>query len=315
MHHHFTLAEREALYRLFCQEKISLRQIAVRLGKSHSSVSREIKRNQNNYLGYLPDRAQAASAARRKRAYLLWWEKDPDLLTVILEHLAQGWSPELISTMRRRAGCSAVCPESIYALVYSRLGKTQGWHRLLRHVRTRRKKRSGRQPQRTHIPERIGIEARAQAATERSQIGHWEADSLLFRQQQSCLSVALERRSRFVVLTKLSRKTAQETNAALMQLKHYPCYSLTVDNGTEFSKHTQLPMPVYFCAPYHSWEKGSVEQVNGLLRQYLPRSTNLATLTQADLDAVAKKLNTRPSKCLNYHTPQEELEASGAFQN
>jgi transposase, IS30 family len=315
MHHHFTTSERETLYRLLCHEKRSVRQIAVVLGKSHSSVSREIRRNQNNYLGYLPDRAHALASGRRKAAYLLWWEKDPELLAYMLTKLAQGWSPELISISRRRAGQTSVCHESMYALIYSSQGKAQGWHRLLRHSRTRRKKRTGRRAKRTLIPGRVGIEARPEEANDRSQIGHWEADSVLFSKQRACISVALERSSRYVLLTKLSAKTAAETTLALARLSRYPCYTLTVDNGPEFTKHQQLPMPVYFCVPYHSWEKGSVEQVNGLLRQYLPRTTNLSEVSQGQLEHIAHLLNTRPRKCLNYRTPEEELQASGAFQS
>lgn len=315
MHYrHFTLQEREALYRLKHHEGLSLRAIAARLGRSPASISRELKRNQNNYLGYLPDRAQALAQGRKKQRVLRWWERDPELVAELLNKLLVGWSPELFSAMRQRQGCPSISHESIYTFLYSSRVYPMGWHRLLRHSRTRRKKRRARQAKRTRIPDRIGIEARPQIANLRHQVGHWEADSVLFAKQTAGISVALERSSRYVVLTKLPRKTARHTNAALARLRQYPCLSLTVDNGAEFTSHQLLPMPVYFCAPYHSWEKGSVEQVNGLIRQFLPRSTNLSNLTQADLDQIAELLNTRPRKCLNYQTPTEVLAASVALQ-
>ena len=164
-------------------------------------------------------------------------------------------------------------------------------------------------------PNRVWIDERCDEANNRSEFGHLETDSVHYPNKDAVNTVA-DRMSRFVFFTKLEGRDALSTSKALIEkLRNVPAKSITTDNGTENTKHElvtkKLGIPFYFCHPYHSWEKGSVEQINGLLRRYLPRKTNLKNVTQQDLDDIAYELNTRPRKCLGYSTPYEVLLEQG----
>ncbi len=155
------------------------------------------------------------------------------------------------------------------------------------------------------------IDARPPAATQRTEIGHWESDTLLFRHDQT-LKVLVGRLSRFTLVTRLQSKTVQDTCQTLIaRLAQFPHCSVTADNGSENGDcglvSRSLAIPFYFRHPYHSWEKGTVENTNGLIRRYLPRHTDLNRVQQDDLDAIASELNHRPKKCLGFRTPYEVL--------
>jgi IS30 family transposase len=169
------------------------------------------------------------------------------------------------------------------------------------------------------IANRRFIDDRPLAANERSEMGHWETDSLLFSHEEA-LNVLVERLSRFIVLTQLAGKSARDTGQVLVErLRPLPCRSVTADNGSENADHAivsqQLAIPFFFCHPYHSWEKGTVENTNGLIRRYLPRQTDLSRVShtvpvscrEEDLDAIAAELNQRPRKCLGFRMPAEVL--------
>lgn len=172
----------------------------------------------------------------------------------------------------------------------------------------------GRKARKCAVKNRVFIEMRQKEANERSEIGHWETDSVLFGHRQA-LNTSADRMSRFVMLTKLSsRESTATTDALTKRLSILPVRSITADSGPENAEHEKvssaLSAPFFFCHPYHSWEKGTVENRNGVLRRYLPRKTNLDEISQSDLDDIAFEINNRPMKCLNFLTPYEVLSAN-----
>jgi IS30 family transposase len=240
--------------------------------------------------------------------------------TVILL-LQHGWSPEQIARrLRLEHGQTVVNHETIYRFVYdSALGRQEKLYQYLRRGQKNRRRRQGRRVQTCPIAQRTFTEARPLAASPRTQTGHWETDSLLFSEEQAP-NVLVDRLSRFTILTRLEGKTARETCRVLVErLSALPRRSLTADNGSENADHTrvsqQLHIPFFFCHPYHSWEKGTVENTNGLIRRYLPRQTDLRRIAhtvpvscrEEDLDAITDELNQRPRKCLGFRMPSEVL--------
>lgn len=308
---HLSADERLQVYQFF-RDGLSQAEMARRLGRHRATISRELRRNAVS-AGYLPDLAQRRYRARRQRCRPRARMADRDLRRTIILLLQQGWSPEQISgRLRMHQAGTRINPETIYRFVYeSPLGRQE---KLYQYLRRGKKKRSRRQGRRVHtgpIANRRFIEARPRAANERTEIGHWETDSLLFSREQA-LNVLVERVSRFTVLTRLAGKSARDTGQVLVErLRPLPRRSLTSDNGSENADHChvsrQLAIPFFFCHPYHSWEKGTVENTNGLVRRYLPRDTELNRVAPEDLDAIAGELNHRPRKCLAFLTPAEVL--------
>lgn len=316
----FTAIDRAQIEALV-KEGVSQSAIATRLGFNRCSISRELARHQTPH-GYKASMAQAQHQHKRKACRP---KRKVDEVTSIsqyvLERLWRGWSPETISGKLRqeinagiRLPSDYVNHESIYRFVYeSEFGKQQKLYQYLRRGQKRRRKRYGRKSQRETLKNRVFIDERPTEVETRATIGHWEGDAIIYPHKKAINSL-VERKSRFVILTKLERKTAQLTKLAVTKrLKQHYCKTLTVDNGTEHALHEEIAKElhagVYFCHPYHSWEKGSNENMNGLVRRYLPRRTNIDDLTQTELDAIARELNTRPRKVLDYQTPAEVLQS------
>lgn len=308
---HLSADERLQVYQFF-RDGLSQAEIGRRLGRHRATISRELRRNAVS-AGYLPDLAQRRYRARRQRCRPRARMADRHLRRTIILLLQQGWSPEQISgRLRMHQDGTRINHETIYRFVYeSPLGRQE---KLYQYLRRGKKKRSRRQGRRVHtgpIANRRFIDARPLAANERTEIGHWETDSLLFSREQA-LNVLVERVSRFTVLTRLAGKSARDTGQVLVErLRPLPRRSLTSDNGSENADHChvsrQLAIPFFFCHPYHSWEKGTVENTNGLVRRYLPRDTELNRVAPEELDAIAGELNHRPRKCLAFLTPAEVL--------
>ncbi|MGA2820767.1 MAG: IS30 family transposase [Anaerolineales bacterium] len=294
------------------QEGRSLADMARGLGRSKSTLSRELRRNGTG-LGYLPDLAQRRYRQRRQACRPRPKLGERALRRYVILSLERGWSPEVIAgRLSRDHGPARVSHETIYRFIYlSPLGRQEKLWEYLRRGKKRRSHPHGRQAQKTPIPNRVFIDQRPSEAQERSQPGHWETDSLLYPRGQA-LNVLVDRMSRYALVTKLEDKTAEATARALCQrLASWPARTITADNGSEHANHAlvsqQLGVSFYFCHAYHSWEKGTVEQTNGLLRRYLPRHTDLRRLSQEELDQIADELNQRPRKCLQFSTPKEVL--------
>jgi IS30 family transposase len=308
---HLSPDERMRIYQ-WRQEGLPQAEMARRLGRDRATISRELRRNAVP-AGYLPDLAQRRYQARRAVCHRHPRLENRRLRRNVLLLLQQGLSPEQISgRLRVERGAPVVNHETIYRFVYeSALGRQEKLYQYLRRGKKKRTRRAGRRAHTRAIAQRLFIEARPAGATARTEIGHWESDSLLFGHDQA-LNVLVDRLSRFTVVTRLRSKTAQDTCQVLIaRLSQLPHASVTADNGSENADHRivsqALSIPFYFCHPYHSWEKGTVENTNGLLRRYVPRDTNLDRLEQTDLDAMAAELNLRPRKCLGFLTPHEVL--------
>jgi len=308
---HLTPDERLQIF-AWRREGVSQAEMARRLGRSPATLSRELRRNATGR-DYVPHLAQGRYQARRHRCRRRARFEDRRLRRLVLGLLQRGLSPEQIAgRLRAEQGTARVCPETIYRFVYeSSLGRQEQLSQYLRRGKKRRTRRQGRHSQHNPIAGRLFIDARPPAVAARTEIGHWESDSLHFAQEQ-VVNVLVERASRYTLLSRLHNQTAQETCTTLVKrLAAMPHLSVTGDNGSENAEHgslsQQLSIPFYFCHPYHSWEKGTVENTNGLIRRYLPRQTDLHTVDQRDLDAIAHELNCRPRKCLGFRTPFEVL--------
>jgi len=323
-YHQFTLIERETLYGLLQQGK-TYRYAAHILHRSHTSIAREVKRNRkygNEYLGnvYIPCKAQRCADTRKEKQRRKAPLKHPAVFLYVREHLRMGWSPELIAgRLSHEYQHLSICPETIYRYVYSKRTKTRGMH-LEQYLTLRRKKRMKKSGRTVHrygrIPEAISIEKRPKSIATRKTIGHWETDNVLGKQKdKTVLSVTVERTTRFTLLTKLHNKKATTKADALINRLHlFPScarQSLTADNGLENIYHQRITqetgMPVYFCHAYHSWEKGTVENMNGRIRRYLPKGMSLDTVSTEVIQTIEDILNATPRKCLNYRTPREMM--------
>lgn len=313
---HLTTEERDRIALLRAQ-RCSQNEIAERLRRNPGTISREFARNGTPvYAVYLPHRAQARAAQRKSQAHQRPRLKAGRIRAYVVRQLARGWSPERIAGRLRHLGWQPrVSPEAIYQFVYDPRERAQKdlVPCLARAHRRRKRCRGGQRPAAAYIPHRVGIETRPSVIERRRQLGHWEVDTVDSRQSLAGLGVAVERASRRTVVRKLERVTAAAFRRALTgrlrRLPHCARRTLTYDNGRENVEHEQVNAVLgtrsYFCTPYHSWEKGTVENAIGLIRRFLPKGTDFATVSPAELQRIERWLNTLPRKCLGYRTPEE----------
>jgi IS30 family transposase len=315
---HLSLSERIDLYRMH-REGQSLRAIATALGREASTVSRELKRNSTPTKvwtgGYEPARAQQLAGRRRRWDGRFKLVRQPPLRDVVRARLLQGWSPEQIAgALRGEAGRCVISHEAIYRFIYHRSAQKDYWHRWL----PRHKSRRGRLGLRggspvDHIRQRVSIRERPAEIEARATPGHWEGDLMLFARYGQALLITHERCSRLLLVNRQPNKAAAPVARHLLgQFEPLPPglrQSLTFDNGTEFALHhqlnRQLGMATYFCDPHAPWQKGGIENAIGRMRRRLPRKTDLARLSAAQLDALVAAYNHTPRKCLGFRTPAE----------
>jgi IS30 family transposase len=298
---HLSRAERDEIFRLL-KGGISRRKIATILGRDVSTVSREIKRNQD-YLGYLPDTAERKAAGRRVKGTFKI-DRYPELKSAVLEGLHKRWSPEDIAAFCY--GKTTFCHETIYRYIYhAPWAIKMGLYQLLWRQKPRRRKRTYRKS-RSKIQGRVSIHKRSNHINNRRHYHHWEADLMHFKQQKHNLITAIERKSRFLLIVnnpdgKNAKNVAHRLVEAIAPLKPK---SITLDNGMEFAQHQSLPSKTFFCDPYSSWQKGSVEHANSRIRRWLPKSHS-GPITQNMLDNIANILNNKPRKILGWKTPAQ----------
>jgi IS30 family transposase len=313
-HHHLTREQRSELGAL---KAAGLKQceIATQLGVHPSTISRELRRCQTrNKSGY--HAATAALLARQRRARANGLRRklicDPKLRRYVAAKLRLDWSPEQICGRLARQGKARLCHETIYAWIYRDEPHLKGH---LRHGGTHYRRRRGtnkrwyerEKRRRRWIDDRPGIVAA------RLRLGDWEGDTVVGTDQKSRLLTYTERKSGYELAATLSRATFPELSDKTVQLfANLPTkkkQTLTLDNGREFNQFEYIEattgLIIYFCHPYRSWERGTNENTNGLLRQYFPKKTSLEFVTQAELDRAVARLNTRPRKRLGYRTPAE----------
>lgn len=303
-------------------EKKSQRTIAKSIGRSQSVISRELERN-TTQRGYVVAVAKKLTEKRAKHMKPRTLDCNHALRAFVVFWIREGLSPEEVvgrlkirppKVLRR---CS-VSHETIYDWIYNGEGKYEGLIPYLRRKQTRRRKRGrGVKPLQTRIENRVSIHQRPKKITERREVGHWEDDSMVFSKQQPCLAVQYERKLMLARITKVPDKSATSHEWALrakIELDSKGTWKTTTrDNGTENVLHEntrkQYGVKSYFCDTYSSWQKGGVENLNGLIREYFPRDTDMSMITPEHVAWVENKLNNRPRKKLNYLTPNEKLAA------
>lgn len=291
----------------------SMREIARALGRSPNTVSYELK--QNSVAGaYDPLKAKQKSRVSRRSRRHQWQkiEQYPELRAFVIERLAPpyDWSPRAISGYLRcqQTKLPYVSTMQIYAWLYSAYG--QLYCQYLTSQQYRSKKQKPKPAERTMIPDRTGIAQRPKGAANRTRYGHWEGDTVVSGKRtgsKTALVVTVERKTRLITAALIPNlKPEAFATAATVLLADKKALSLTLDNGIENKTHSNIrdasgvPIPAFFCDPYSSWQKGSVEHANKLLRRYLPKGCDLGQFDQAFVDAVCDRLNKKPRKILGY---------------
>lgn len=310
-YHQITSGERYAIAALR-RQKLSVRAIGAELGRSASTVSRELRRNLSTQGRYSPPKADSYAVARRRRSRRNSHFGRDDW-GLVEQLIGLDWSPEQVSGWLRRHFVLSISHETIYLRVWhdKQLGGNLWRH--LRQATKRRRKRYRSHDSRGRLAGKRHISERPTEVESRRVAGHWEIDSIMGDDhgRHSALTV-VERTTGYLQMGKLVRHCAADAAARTIELiERQPgrFKTITADNGTEFHSYLLIEqatgVPFYFATPHHSWERGTCENTNGLLRQYLPKRASMAKVTQADLDAIAARLNARPRKRLGYRTPEE----------
>jgi len=310
-HKHFTRDDRVKLAVLL-KTGITKKEIGRILHKNPSSIRREIKRNRHRGK-YLPGRARMKSKERkthRKKKI----EHDRVLKTYILKKLKQYWSPEQIAGRLRRKHI-VICHETIYGYII----RHKTLKKYLRCRKGKYRRRHGtiaREKQREYGKKRW-IGERPDIINERERIGDWEGDTIIGKERTKRILTHVERKTGYLIADFLPTVSAEIVAEKIAQrfkkLPRQKRHSITYDNGTEFSSHEIIERKtnatVYFANPYHSWERGTNENTNGLLRQFFPKGSSFATITEEDVERAVKLLNRRPRKRLEFSTPYEIFSA------
>lgn len=320
----YTHLTRQDRFCIFHQQMagFSKAEMARRLGRHRATIGRELKRFRKHpswpyYHQYYPEGAHEMAAERRTRPRGFRWTKHRPLLAFVKRRLREEWSPDQIAgrlpTLYPDDQTMRVSHESIYRYIKAeRLAGGSLWKRLRQSTKIRRKA-YGSAARRCRIPDRVGIENRPPQVEARKQSGHWEADTMLGSKGR--LGTAVERKSRYVIIARLPDGRACEFNAAAIRhfrkIPRAQRKTLTTDNGSEFIEHktlaSRLGFKTFFADPFASWQRGSNENTNGLIRQYFPKGTDFSKVSYQRVAKIAMKLNNRPRKCLGYKTPAEVL--------
>jgi IS30 family transposase len=319
MRTHLSVEEREEIQAgLWAKE--SIRSIARRLGRPHSTIVREIARNlpkeQYRYTPRLADARAQEKCMNRGREERL---KSPELRRYVAEKLKGGWSPAQIAGCSVRDVGTSISHEAIYQYVYAQVYRggngvmKPGTEDLRPYLARRHKKRARKGMRKGHRifrPDGHSIDERPEIVAYRTRIGDWEGDSIESRDHAPGLNSLVDRTSGLLLLSKLSAKTAEATREVVARrLARLPAYTLTLDNGPEnrmwVETEAVTSAKVYFAHPYHSWERGTNENTNGLVRRYFPKGTDFRLVSNEAIAAVEYALNTRPRKRLGWRTPLE----------
>ena len=288
--------------------------IAVRLGVHPSTISRELARN-TGLRGYRPKQAQQKTLYRRFTARKAV-KMTPETIDYIESKLREQHSPEQIAErMKLDPGWHgpAVSHERIYRHIWQDKAQDGTLYRHLRigGTKQRRKRRNSRDMRGT-IPNRVGIEKRPKIVERKIRIGDWEGDTVIGKNHQGALVTLVDRKSKLTLIGKVDRYTCEaveQTIISLMKLLPRRNYTLTVDNGKEFASHEsvaeRLQIKVYFADPYSAWQRGLNENTNGLIRQYVPKGSDVRSLTDYQVQHIMDRLNNRPRKALGFLTPNE----------
>lgn len=300
-YHHLTIKERECLFK-FQIEGLSIREIARRLNRSPSTISRELVRNPGEYS---PSTAQGNYLLRRKRCVRKAVLSDKELNEIVRFFLTYlYWSPEQIcERLRLEHKRCIVATSTIYrALDNGLLRDTARYYLRIKY------KKLGKSSKKEKKCFQTMITQRPKEAELRSQPGHWEGDTVHGTTERCCLLTLVDRQSRYLLMGKLDCAEAEAVNASIISLlEGMPANTITFDQGTEFASAEQLEVETYFCHPHSPWERPTNENTNGLIRQFFPKRRSLAHVSDEEVSRVAAKLNLRPRKCLAWRSPYELL--------
>lgn len=326
---HLNIEEREKIQELRWR-KVSIRSIATRLGRSHSSIVRELNRHNRGmpYL-YKPRLAHERALEKRRSRGRKNRLKTKEVREYVITHLKEHWSPEQISGRMKKEGIGQISHEAIYQYIYANVHRN-GWGELrrnhedlriyLRRKRKRRLKKGARNCQRIFKPQGNSIDTRPFIVDTRKRIGDWESDTVESCNHKPGINTLVERKTGLTFITKLKTKGSEATISAIQRrmgvLPMETKKTMTFDNGPEnrdwklFEEKTNIKS--YFAHPYHSWERGTNENTNGLIREYFPKKTDFTQIPDEEISKVEYDLNTRPRKRLNWSTPLEAM--SGALR-
>ncbi len=317
---HFSVGEREKIQKMLWGKR-SVRDIAQELGRSPSSVSRELKRNNPKQVKrYTPRLANERALEKRKCRGRTDRLKNEYVRIYVALHLKLGWSPEQISGCIERDIGEKISHEAVYQYVYAQVHRNgngslrpgaEDLRPFLRRKQNRRQKKGMRKSQRIFKPKGRSIETRPEVVDKRTRVGDWESDTVESCDHKPGVNTLLERKSGLFLVTRVRDKTAAATIEAVKKrmgtLPEHVKRTLTLDNGPENSDWQGLEdatgVTTYFAHPYHSWERGSNENANGLLREYFPKGTDFGTVSDEELARVEYLLNTRPRKRHGFRTP------------
>ena len=308
-----TASERDKIAVLLAQ-KHSLRSISRQLNRSVSSISDEIKRNSIAGV-YTAITAHQLGQRRNTKSRRLNPLKNPSIYSYVVDKLRCGWSPEQIAGRLRKQnkGKTVICHETIYRYIYSSSGRQKKLHEYLTKHHYKRRRWYGRYQYRRGISNRVSIRLRPEEINNKTTFGHWEADVVEGKAHQGGIQTFLERKTRFYQARLLvnidSEYGFKAQKDMLISVPKVARKSVTFDNGKENYNHYKLVrdlgVKTYFCDPNCAWQKGSNEYHNGILRRYIPKKTDITTLSQFELNTIVEEINNQPKKCLGYQTPKE----------
>jgi transposase, IS30 family len=290
-------------------------EIAAQMKRSKSTISRELSRNRVNETLYLPDTAQLKMESRRAPSAQRFISVNEFTLEQIKQRLELYHSPEQICGRMKHEGLEHVSHETLYPMIYANHQGLGEYRQYLRQGQKKRRRRKGIYQKRGIIPGRVGIEHRPAVADFKTEIGHWESDTVIGANHTGIIVTHVDKASKFLLAGLAKNKTVQQINQVTMglfeQIGEMFRKTMTFDNGREFCGHQKLSdaldLSCFFANPYHSWERGLNEHTNGLLRQFFPKGTNFKLVKPEALKFVVDLINHRPRKSLDYRTPYEVL--------
>jgi IS30 family transposase len=310
---HLSLEEREEIA-IALENGLKQSEIAIILSRPACTISRELRRNNSSLskVRYRASWAQYKANKRKENSHMRQRLPNKRLRRFIRKKIMAGYSPEIVAFMvSKKNNHWKTNYETIYQWIYNDSKDLVPF--LVKGHKKRRKRGSAKQKRCPKVPNRIMIEHRPEYVNLRSYIGHWETDTIISRQSKEAVMILVERKARYTIIKKLAAKTAFSMHKAIVEslkgFHHSKRQSITYDNGTENSLHeitnNALGTRSYFCNPYHSWEKGTVENIIGIVRRFYPKKTNWKNITQWDLNKIASFINNRPMKLLGFKTPYQ----------
>jgi IS30 family transposase len=326
MHHHLTVSHRHLIGDLR-RAGHGVRAIGRLIGRDHSVISRELRRNANQGGHYCGDTAHRLATERKTQPKGTERMGNPILRQHVTEMLTKEWSPQIISAkLRLRFQDDKnmwVSHETLYQWIYKSIISGELEPTCLWYPREKRQSRHRRKPAHSRIPNRVDIDERPEIVEERSRVGDWEGDSVVSPKNRGGLATFVERSTRFTIAGHIADKQAQTFASTSKKIfgwiPNALCHTTTLDNGTEMAAHSQLSeakeMSIYFAHTHSPWQRGANEQINGMIRRYFPKGTDFSKVSPEELQRVITKINKRPRKCLNYRAPYDVFAEAlrGAF--